>query len=586
MKKVLVILLLSTFLAGCTFPGAPVATSEPTMSDIEMSTRVAQLLTVMPTFTPAIQQQATKPPQITLSLENPTSTLQMAMTSTPESEEKAVTPTPTGTMTDTATATQTGTATVNPTVYPSGDPRAGLGEADWADAMNDGSHWPIDEDTWSIGRIDSGMLVITGKQKINAWRMSATQKISDAYIEVAFKTDTCSGKDAYGIFFRVPVLNQPDQGYLYGLTCDGQYFLKEWNGKVSPNGSMTTLVDYISNENIIAGSNQINRIGMMAVGKRLLLYINGSFVREASDDTYSSGYFGLFVNPVSTVPLSIRADEVNYWLNPTIPTTTTSTYTPSPTITTTGQVTNNESSIVGTATVTPTLQSVALSSLLLSGKGVATATQSPTTSPTISPTPLGTNDIRTILGEPEWKDTLDNSLNWVINADTYSTIKMADGNLIMTGLQKTPAWRLAGTNKLSDAYIEATIKTDNCSGTDSYGVIFHVPTVTNPNQGYLLGVTCDGKYFLWKWDGKAVSGAQLTKIIDYTSDYLVNSGVNAVNRIGVLTVGDKIQIYLNGMPVREITDNTYTNGLFGVFVRPQNTTKYTIRVDETSYWTD
>jgi hypothetical protein len=331
MKKILSVLVLFPFLAGCSFMGFGAAspTVEPTMSDSEMSTRVAQILTSMPTMTQAILPVATIMPTATQQSSETTSISAVTATSTSESGAAAETPqpsnTPTTTSTESTTSTVTSTPTATatntpvPTIYPTGDPRSSLGTADWTDPFNGGTYWPVDEDTYSIGKIENGMYVITGKQKINAWRMAPAQSLTDAYIEVLFKTTTCLGRDGYGIYFRVPNIHENDQGYLYGISCDGQYYLKKWDGKVTPNGSMITLVDYTSNSNINAGSNQSNRVGVMAVGSRLMLYVNGVLVNDSTDSTYKSGYFGLFVHPVSTVPLTIQADEASYWLNPTVP---------------------------------------------------------------------------------------------------------------------------------------------------------------------------------------------------------------------------------------------------------------------------
>jgi len=328
MKKILSVLIMSTLLSGCTFLGYSIGspTTEPTMSEDEMSTRVAQILTSMPTVTQSILQVATKVSTSTEPAAETTSTAETAVTEAAaagETPKPSQAPTNTPTVTSSPTATTTTTATVTntavPTIYPTGDPRASLGTADWSDPLNSGTNWPIDEDKYSIAKVQDGMLVFTGKQKINAWRLATGQLLTDAYIEVIFKTDTCSGSDGYGIYFRVPNIHQNDQGYLYGVTCDGKYYLQKWDGKVLPDGKMTNLVSPASNGNINSGSNKTNRLGVMAVGNRLMFYINGVLVSDATDTSYPTGYFGLFVRPQSTVPLTVRADEVNYWLNPTVP---------------------------------------------------------------------------------------------------------------------------------------------------------------------------------------------------------------------------------------------------------------------------
>ena len=101
------------------------------------------------------------------------------------------------------------------------------------------------------------------------------------------------------------------------------------------------------------------------------------------------------------------------------------------------------------------------------------------------------------------------------------------------------------------------------------------------DKGYLFGVTCDGRYFLWKWNGTA-----MTTIVDYTSSSAINTGTGQVNKLGVLTVSNQIQLYVNGVILQQVNDSTYTKGYFGIFSRPSTSTYFTVKLDEMKYWID
>jgi len=237
--------------------------------------------------------------------------------STPEAQAATATvepPTPTPTASATAQP-QGPTATI-----PAGDPRLRLGSATSTDPMDNSTKWvwPTGSDQYSSGSFTNGTQVITSLDELDGWRMAnpVGREFSNIYLEATFKTNSCSGSDHYGIILRVPVVREPDQGYLFGITCDGRYSLRRWNSEVKPKGEMKRLVDWTASSAINAGANQTNRIGIYAVGSRLVMYINGNLMTEVQDSLYPSGYFGVFIGYDVTKNLSVQVDEMSYWENP------------------------------------------------------------------------------------------------------------------------------------------------------------------------------------------------------------------------------------------------------------------------------
>ncbi|MBE0687793.1 MAG: DUF1080 domain-containing protein [Anaerolineaceae bacterium] len=313
LKTVLFIMILSV-LSACTLPLTQA--TPPAVSDEEMATRVAKILTEMPQPTQGLPT-AELPPLDTPD-SGPTLTAEVIETAT-----LAATTQP-----DRPTATQQPAATSNvvPTVVvttmpaftpPANDPRTKLGSPSWTDDMDEDTYWPVGEDKYTAIDFKDGQLRLTGLTTTDGWRLAASEQLANFYLEATISTGTCAGTDRYGLMFRVPVAREANKGYLLGVSCDGKYSLREWDATLGSKGTMTTHINWTSSDAIQAGSNKMNKVGIMAVGDRLIVYINGVMVNEVKDSTFSEGSFGLFIGARETTNFTISVDEISYWKNPT-----------------------------------------------------------------------------------------------------------------------------------------------------------------------------------------------------------------------------------------------------------------------------
>jgi len=208
--------------------------------------------------------------------------------------------------TPTSSATQTPTQTQIPTLAEE-DPRVKFGDPTWKTTFKDDSSWyTFDTDQTSI-QVEDNALVMTAK-KANGyenWSM-AWPVLTDFYLEITGTTgDSCQGKDRYGLIFRAP---DPEQGYLVGISCDGTYRIRTWDGE-----NFEELRGWQSSEHILTGGDQTNRLGVMADGSEISVYINGHLVEEIQDDTYSKGSFGTFIASDNTPNFSVAVSEAAYW---------------------------------------------------------------------------------------------------------------------------------------------------------------------------------------------------------------------------------------------------------------------------------
>lgn len=275
-------LLFILILCACSAPKA--SPPPPLPTEDAVGTQVSVILTRQPS--PTIQ-----PATATL---GPTST-----------EIPTVTPPP---------ATETPTATTSPTIeptLPSGDPKVYLGQPEWFTSLETGRNFGVVENDNTRIYQENGALVLTGvfANGWRGWSLTFSRQPQDFYLDATFKTQSCSGSDQYGLMFRAP---NTSAGYFYGITCNGQYFFEA--NDFNDNGFQSGLVDLTPSQYILAGSNQINRLGVMAKADQLSLYINGSLIQEISDTNFKEkGYFGAFISAYETANLIIQMDEISLW---------------------------------------------------------------------------------------------------------------------------------------------------------------------------------------------------------------------------------------------------------------------------------
>lgn len=284
MKRSILLLLASIFLfTACNFPLA-----QPTVDQSAVATKVAQVLT-----------QTSLPPT---SGSQPTNV-------------NSLTPVPAGTTVtplETATVTVTSTPTLTPT--PS-DPSQMYGSPYWQNGMDSGASFGLStpyNDGNSAFSISGGKLIMTSLTLSGwkGWRLT-DRKIANYYMEDIFITQNCSGMDSYGIVFRAPDYSS-GYGYYFGITCDGQYSLMRW----SPSGE-SYLQSWKNSPEILSGSNQTNKIGVLVKGNDIKLYVNSKQIQEINDPTFpAQTIIGVFIAGFSTSNFTVDVDQITMWQVP------------------------------------------------------------------------------------------------------------------------------------------------------------------------------------------------------------------------------------------------------------------------------
>jgi len=300
MKKLIVfsLVILALALTSCNIPFLEDAVDDVTEDpDDIMATEIAAALTEAALDDTPIPEEVTPTPEPT-----PTDTLEPDDTPTPE-------PTDTPTLAPTPEPTDTPTLAPTPTLVDT-DPTVNLGSADWTDNMATSGNWPTGFSPLSDIRFEDGYLKLTSTSELIGWRLS-WPVLDDFYLESTVLSPNCSGWDQFGMIFRAPDSIGAEKVYLFGITCNGRYSLRRWDGN-----TMDVIINWTQNSNIQTGANNVNRLGVMAQGSSLGLYINGHLVDEAVDDAYLSGQFGVFVGGQEVENLEVWMAQIRYWENP------------------------------------------------------------------------------------------------------------------------------------------------------------------------------------------------------------------------------------------------------------------------------
>jgi heat shock protein HslJ/uncharacterized protein YgiM (DUF1202 family) len=184
-----------------------------------------------------------------------------------------------------------------------------------------------------------------------------------------------------------------------------------------------------------------------------------------------------------------------------------------------------------------------------------------------------------VLGDPDGTEDFNNKKNWgTFDAACFKS-EISGGQFQMTakGVPETVCWELTWP-QLDNFYIESTLQMpETCDPQDRFGMLFRAP---DNNRGYLYGFNCAGQYILTIWDGQAT-----TVLVEPTDSDAISTEPGAINRMGLLTFGENISLYVNGVYLETVSDYTYLDeGKIGLFVRAASDQPFTVNYDQMRLW--
>jgi hypothetical protein len=193
-----------------------------------------------------------------------------------------------------------------------------------------------------------------------------------------------------------------------------------------------------------------------------------------------------------------------------------------------------------------------------------------------SPSILGTK----LFGSPDWFDSFDVIEYWNPSEGGNGGFIIADGRMQMYTNREDgfDIWLLTSP-QASNGFVEAVFSTgEYCNDYDRYGLVVRSPQT---NQGYFVGVTCNGFYSIRKWDG-----GKWTSYTGYRASDEIRQGGSQSNVVGAYFEESLLAIYINGELIESISlgNNFWHGGRFGVFIAAEVTEGFTVYVDEIAMW--
>jgi hypothetical protein len=193
----------------------------------------------------------------------------------------------------------------NPTLD---DPMNGTNINDW---INIATGSLPDTKYIKIFQKDNKFYVMDKIEGFTTWYFT-WHELDDFYIQSAFTSSNCTGKDAYGLIVRGPAhLAGVSYGYVVAFSCDGSLWVYRLDSS-----SPYTAIDLISwtpSQYILAGENKENVMGIKAVGDTITIFANGHQIGQVTDETYTSGRYGLFISPEQTKNYTYQVVHMLYW---------------------------------------------------------------------------------------------------------------------------------------------------------------------------------------------------------------------------------------------------------------------------------
>ncbi len=155
-----------------------------------------------------------------------------------------------------------------------------------------------------------------------------------------------------------------------------------------------------------------------------------------------------------------------------------------------------------------------------------------------------------------WEEFADSTASGAIVSEQY---------VLTVSRTERVNWAFNG-RRGSDFYYQGTATISPCKAGDNYGLTFRV--VNNFNF-YLFGVSCDAQFRLMRY----VDGIFET-VLPWTPSAAILK-FDATNQLGVRATGDQISLFVNEQFLTTVTDGSFAEGRFGMYVGTQLTPELT-----------
>lgn len=182
----------------------------------------------------------------------------------------------------------------------------GYSELIFDDSEVTDDHWVSASDSNGSILVDQNsvnLAVNSSKGALTAFRNDTL--LYNIYFESMMTTSLCKSDDQMGVLFRV---NGSMSYYRFLINCSGRVSLQQVAG-----GTPTTLIDWISTNQVQQGLNNPVKIGVWVYGSNLKIYLNDQLQMEVVNSTFYSGGIGFFAKAAGDSPIAVSFSEIKVY---------------------------------------------------------------------------------------------------------------------------------------------------------------------------------------------------------------------------------------------------------------------------------
>ena len=320
-------------------------------------------------------------------------------------------------------------------------------------------------------------------------------RFRDFGLEVETQTDD-QAQLVYGLYFRKAA--NKNSYYAFYVTTAGEYYLtKLIDGKAV----VPYLVDVTPSSLLKKGLSK-NRLGVLAEGASISLFINGSLVKTVVDDTLPYGYAGVFGLPTGSRPARVDFDRFVVY---------------------TVERARKEWNVPTVLAPEPTRQPG-------------------------------------ILFQDDFSSKEQTALKWNMDPSSSADRVWSPNKLTLAFRKQKGSDIDMPVYDFDNFGVELEVQSEDKPGIQ-YGIVFRHSVNQGRSNFYLFVASNQGAYSLLKeiedqWSSKDPVPSEASAFLKRGS---------SKNRFGVLADGPRISLYINGNLVKTITDDTLSSGRVGIF---------------------
>jgi hypothetical protein len=178
-----------------------------------------------------------------------------------------------------------------------------LGEVIFRDKFNAPSEWTLPQtDRGAISFSNGEANIIINQSKSFLVGTREKPDLQNFYAEITAKPILCSGRDEYGLLFRVLGRNQY---YRYAITCSGEVRLD----KITSEGG-SILYPSARSASVPVGAPSVLKLAVVADWDQLHLFINGDYQTTITDQQLQVGSFGIFARSSGDTAVTISFSDL------------------------------------------------------------------------------------------------------------------------------------------------------------------------------------------------------------------------------------------------------------------------------------